>query len=181
MSLADVASIGSLVSGLAVLASLLFLNLQVRQAKLNQQASIWQARLHRQSEIQLGVATGPSLASALSKAISGGEEMSPAEFTQFIAYSRAIFLSAEDAYYQHAGGLLKQTAFNNLIKGTKYALSLPAMRAAWQESRQLHGDEFLEFMDTLARATPVIPPSTAANRLVQWKADVAAAMTPVHP
>jgi hypothetical protein len=40
MSLTDLASIGSLVSGVAVLVSLIYLSLQVKQAERNQQASI---------------------------------------------------------------------------------------------------------------------------------------------
>ena len=40
MSLTDLASLGSLVSAIAVLISLIYLSLQVKQAERNQQASI---------------------------------------------------------------------------------------------------------------------------------------------
>ena len=42
MSLADLASIGSFISGIVVLVSLVYLGLQVRQAKFHQQAAIRQ-------------------------------------------------------------------------------------------------------------------------------------------
>ena len=44
MSLSDLASIGSLVSGVAVLGSLIYLALQVRQTDRNQQAAIRHSR-----------------------------------------------------------------------------------------------------------------------------------------
>ena len=44
MSLFDLASIGSLVSGVAVLVSLVYLSVQVKKAERNQQASIRAAR-----------------------------------------------------------------------------------------------------------------------------------------
>ena len=53
MSLSDWASIGSLVSSIAVLISLIYLALQVRQAERNQQASIRQGRATRMVDIIL--------------------------------------------------------------------------------------------------------------------------------
>ena len=47
MTLADLASIGSFISGLGVLITLIYLGLQVRQAKLHQQGTIRQGRASR--------------------------------------------------------------------------------------------------------------------------------------
>ena len=51
MTLSDLASIGSLISGTAVLVSLVYLSLQVRQTERNQQASIRQGRINRAVEL----------------------------------------------------------------------------------------------------------------------------------
>ena len=47
MDVTDIASIGSLISGLAVLISLVYLSLQVRQAELNQRAVVNQGLIGR--------------------------------------------------------------------------------------------------------------------------------------
>ena len=50
MSLSDLASVGSFVSGIAVLVSLIYLALQVRQAEKNQRALIHQGRVAQSTE-----------------------------------------------------------------------------------------------------------------------------------
>ncbi len=56
MSLSDFASLGSFVSGFAVLISLIYLALQVRLTKRNQQISIRHSRASRIVELHLALA-----------------------------------------------------------------------------------------------------------------------------
>jgi hypothetical protein len=63
MSLSDLASLGSFVSGFAVLLSLIYLALQVRQTKRNQQIAIRHSRASRIVELQLALAD-PAVADA---------------------------------------------------------------------------------------------------------------------
>jgi len=59
MSLSDLASLGSFVAGFAVLTSLVYLALQVRQSERNQQISIRHSRVSRTVELHLALATPP--------------------------------------------------------------------------------------------------------------------------
>ena len=70
MTLSDLASIGSLLSSIAVLVSLVYLSLQLKQADRNQQAAI---RLGRSTRfVEIGIAcTEPSLADAIAKGMAG--------------------------------------------------------------------------------------------------------------
>ena len=63
MSLSDLASLGSFVSGCAVLISLIYLALQVRQTERNQKISIRHSRVSRTVELQLALAD-PGVADA---------------------------------------------------------------------------------------------------------------------
>lgn len=56
MSLSDLASLGSFISGIAVLTSLIYLALQVRQTKRNQQIAIRHTRASRVVELHLALA-----------------------------------------------------------------------------------------------------------------------------
>lgn len=73
MSLSDLASLGSFISALAVLISLIFLYfqlrqlaVQVKQAEKNQQAAIQQSRNHRRIDMFMDRANNPVLAEAFS-------------------------------------------------------------------------------------------------------------------
>jgi hypothetical protein len=66
MTLADLSTIAGLISSLAVLVSLIYLAIQVRQAERNQQASIRQGRATRAVDIILASAE-PALVAAMPK------------------------------------------------------------------------------------------------------------------
>ena len=63
MSLSALASLGSFVSGFAVLISLVYLALQVRQTERNQQISIRHSRVSRTVELHLAL-SDPAVADA---------------------------------------------------------------------------------------------------------------------
>src|SRR5690349_4060192 len=110
MSLSDLASIGSLVSGVAVLVSLVYLSVQVKQAERNQQASIRAARATRIIDLFMGT-TEPSMADAVAKGMQDSDDMTDTQIAQFTAYTSARFFNAEDTFYQYREGLLNEFSF----------------------------------------------------------------------
>src|SRR5215472_15316035 len=103
MSLSDLASLGSVVSGFAVLISLIYLALQVRQTERNQQASIRHSRATRAVDLQLALAD-PGLANVTIRANLDSEALTELELRQFLSLSRAVFFHFEDSFYQHEEG-----------------------------------------------------------------------------
>src|SRR5215831_1269791 len=98
MSLSDLASLGSFVNGFAVLISLVYLALQVRQAKRNQQIAIRHSRVSRIVELHLGLADS-SVADAWLHGSGSPQEITQAEVSQFINVCRALFFHFEDSFY----------------------------------------------------------------------------------
>jgi len=177
MSLSDLASLGSFVSGLAVLVSLVFLyfqvrqvNQQVRQAEKNQQAAIRQGRTATAVQIAL-TATDRELAIASNKVALGAADLTDAELNQALAISRAVFFNYEDAFYQHREGLLDETAFAGWVRTVEAGLAYPNRRVAWRWSRNAYGVEFAAFMDGLLYKVPVSRPDSSVAR---WREDLAA-------
>lgn len=168
MSLSDLASIGNLVSGIAVLISLIYLALQVRQAERNQQASIRQGRATRAVDIILA-AGEPSYADALPKGTAGASDITPAEFGQFTSIYGAFLASAEDTFLQHKEGLLSEAVFASFRESWRQTLAQPGVRALWKLRR--HGFEagFVAFMDALMVEAPNAP---ARDFLAAWKTEV---------
>jgi hypothetical protein len=183
MSLAQLAEIGSFISGVAILTSLIFLyfqfrqiNHQVRQAEKNQKSAIRQARATRTVRIILA-GTDPSLADAFTKGTFGDEDISSTQLTQFGAALRAVFVNCEDTYYQHKEGLLDEAGFAGFVTGLKGSFRYPGFRTQWKSARRNYAIEFVEFMDKLLAETPVNPPTDV---LARWRAGIAAekAMVP---
>ena len=170
MSLSDLASIGSLVSGVAVLVSLVYLSLQVKQAERNQQASIRAARATRTVDLLMGC-TESSLAEAVLKATRGANDISETQVVQFTNYALARFFNAEDAFYQHREGLLKEYNIDGVSNGLRSSFASPGMRAVYKRTRVLRGREFVEFADSLLSTAPA---AASADSTAQFKADMAA-------
>ena len=177
MSLSDLASVGSFVSGFAVLISLIFLyfqlrqlSQQVKQAEKNQQASIAAARANRIYEGRWRVCE-PHMAQAILKAAESPADLSEVELFQFSNQVHAVLISMEDHYRQHASGLLTDDAYAGTLRAQRVFFSLPAARVAWRRLRPVVGEDFEAFMDRQIADTAVQP---FILGLEQFKLDVAA-------
>ena len=89
MSLSDLASIGSLVSGVAVLISLIYLALQVRQAEKNQRAIAAAGRAARSADTLLRMAD-PGSVDAYWLGGDGDETITETELRQFLLIFQAV-------------------------------------------------------------------------------------------
>ena len=170
MTLSDLAAIGSLVSGVAVLVSLVYLSLQVKQAERNQQASIRASRTSRIIDLYMGISE-PSMAEAVVKGMSGIGEMSETQVFQFSSYGSARFFNAEDSFDQHREGLLSEYNIDAVTNGLRSSFASPGMRVVYKRARAMMGREFVEFADRLLVTTPV---AAGADLAARFKADLEA-------
>jgi hypothetical protein len=171
MSLSDLAALGSFVSGFAVLVSLIYLALQVRQTKRNQQISIRHSRASRIVELQLALADS-AVADAWLHGSWRPEEITETEISQFMSLCRALFFHFEDSFYQREEGLLNDDAFETVVAGVRLSARSPGWRAAWKLARPNFGGRFLEFMDGIVARSAAEPPTHLS--LEAWKAAFAA-------
>jgi hypothetical protein len=157
MSLSDLASLGSFVSGVAVLISLIYLALQVRQTKRNQQIAIRHSRATRIVSLQLALADR-AVADAWLHGSASPQEITPTEVSQFINLCRALFFHFEDSFYQREEGLLNDDAFETVVAGARLSARSPGWRAAWRIARPNFRGRFLDFMDGVVAGAAVEPP-----------------------
>ncbi|MBA2590614.1 MAG: hypothetical protein H0U98_18535 [Alphaproteobacteria bacterium] len=170
MSLVDLASIGSFVSGIAVLVSLVYLGLQVRQAKRHQQAAIRQGRADR--IVMMCFSGGdPAVADAVAKGYAGADDITETQLIQFHYICRGIFYHFEEEFFQHKEGLANDAYYESFLKGTKLMACEPGLRVQWRQQRAGFVPEFAAVMDKLLAQTQ---PRLHSDALAQWKAAIAA-------
>jgi len=166
MALSDLAALGSFVSGFAVLVSLIYLALQVRQTERNQQISIRHSRASRIVELHLALAA-PGVAGAWLHGSGSPQEVTETELSQFINLCRALFFHFEDSFYQREEGLLNDDAFETVVAGARLSARSPGFRAAWKIARSNFGGRFLDFMDGVVAGAASEPPVDLS--LEAWK------------
>jgi hypothetical protein len=160
MSLSDLASLGNLVGGIAVLVSLAYLSVQVRQNSKHTRALIQQGRAQRGWEFNMRLAdASTSLAQVWISGRSADPTMTEEQEVRYLGICRAAFLAHEDSFRQHRAGLYEDAAYEGSLLVLKSRVAHPGMRAAWRMLRDTFDPEFRLAVDEIVRATPSHAPS----------------------
>lgn len=179
MNLSDIASIGSLISGVAVLVSLVYLSQQIRQSSKHSRALIQQGRAARISETALHIADLRE-DDGIEKCFQGDTDVDAKAVGRFMNICRSIFISAEDSFFQRKEGLLDDMAFASFETSIRSGMGSAGVRAGWLITREMYEPEFRAYVD---RALSDMPPvGSAGGRSLQgWKAAVAALLPDTAP
>ena len=166
MSLEQIFYVSQTIAAVAVIASLIYLAMQVRQAERVQRATMQQGRADRTSQASLALAN-PDLARVLQKGMAGDRELTRDEFTQWMWICRALFLSGEDSFLQHEAGMLSDAAFDSYVAGVKFYFSMPGMRAAWKLSEGQFGSGYRAFGNAMLAQTEMT--SQNGDAYSEWR------------
>ena len=178
MNLSDLAALGSFVSGLAVLVSLVFLYFQLRQ--LN--AQVQQSETNQRALLNQGVATRvteglrwsaePHFSDLISRIYAGDTKFSASEIQQIRSLLRYRLISIQDNYVQLRSGLIDRLIFDNVLEGTRPWLAQPVFRAVWLNSRLTYPPEWRAYVDGLIADLPLAEPIDAIAQFEARLADV---------
>lgn len=176
MGLSDFSSLAGIVSSAAVVISLIYLSLQIKQAQRNQQALMQQTRTAGITDMNLALAD-PAIAAAYNKGLAGNSDMTTTEVRQFLSLARCGFINMENNFIQHHDGLMSDEAFHSALEGARFQATFPGMRAAWRQSRRAYGKNFVAFFDPIVEAGAQAPtPETSRD----WRAALTTETKKLH-
>jgi len=160
VSLSDLASIGSLVSGVAVLISLVFLyfqlrqvNAQVRQTERNQRSLINQGATARSIAANAWLSE-PHMSAVFGKAMSEPDALSDVEVFQLAALLRNAMLGFQDSVVQHRSGLADDITLRHAEASLRFFLSVPAVRALYRMFASTYAPDLRTVVDRIIAETP---------------------------
>ncbi len=165
MGMADITSIAADMGALALVVTLVFLNLQMRQSEKNQRALIQQGRANRTVDIAIGIMKA-DFAKVYYRCANGDAEINETELAQFMGYCRAVFLGAEDSFLQNKESLLGNLAFVSFETSLHAIFVAPGVRAMWKLTRDWYEPQFALFIDEIVKEAAKRPP---INQVTQWK------------
>jgi hypothetical protein len=165
MSLSDLASIGSFASGVAVVISVAFLALQMRQANANQKSLMQQGRSARTVDILMKMSE-PVLSQTIVRAFDDASDDAAGVFA-FYAFACACFWNYEDSFLQLRAKTLDSRGWAMDELTLRGLFANPAYRAAWRMARAgMHGD----YRDYLDKLMSEIRPSEPRDVAQAWRA-----------
>ncbi len=165
MSLSDLASIGSFLSGVAVVVSFAFLALQMRQANANQKSLMQQGRSARTVDMLMKMSE-PGLSETLVSAFDGGTG-EPARVFAFYSFACACFWNYEDSFLQFRSKTLDARGWATDELTLRGLMGNPAYRAVWRMARAGMNADYRNYLDRLMAE---VQPSEPRDVAQVWRA-----------
>jgi hypothetical protein len=172
MTLATLVNIGSLISSVAVLISLVYLNRQLRQGALNQRSKMDRGRSQQVGEWLQYVAQ-PDTAALILRGHAGDPTLTPLECHRYLWSMYPLILHFEDSFFQHRDEMISEPQYASIVGHLKSRCPSPGFRALWLHVRPRFPEEFVAFVDALMRETPV-ETDESGDWTAQWRTHAAA-------
>lgn len=131
MTLEEIYFLSQILAAVAIVGSLVFVGLQLRQGDRTQRALMHQATIQRTMELNTRL-TDPTITALLVKARDARAAWNATEIWQLRAMIRVLVLHVEDMDWQRRAGLLDQAAFDNVLTVARGLFSLPGFRICWE-------------------------------------------------
>ena len=177
MELRVLADLGEFVGGLAVIASLAYLALQVRQNTQSLRTENYGRALDRIASIQSLLARDRELARMFARAVADPAQLTPVERIQFTWGLYEFFGAFEFMFHASRAQTLPAEIWERWCATTVFWLSFPGVQRWWESRPAPFTASFTAFIDGLRRDGH--PDSAALQRWGAFVAGRAAAETPV--
>jgi hypothetical protein len=151
MTLEELAYISQIVGVVAVLASLIFVGLQIRQNTRALKATSHHAVTDSFNAINNLIVSDPKMARLWRLGMAGMEGFDEDERVSFSFMALAYMRIFETLYYQYSNGTLDKKLFDAELKTLKWSVTNPGFRAWWAVNPISLSAEFRAFIDGLIR------------------------------
>jgi hypothetical protein len=140
----------TILANIGVIASLVFLGMQVRQEAAASRAATFQQLKDSWVQTNLAEATSVDLANAFETAqTQGWESASPVERRLLSGFIRTLFHNWSNAYYHYGDGTLDVNQWQSYIREMRSGMGSPLLRQVWSDWGFVYDDQFRELMNEL--------------------------------
>lgn len=155
-----------MIGAVAVVVSLIYLAVQIRQGTQSIQSSTHQSNTALFSSMFSQLAD-PEVAAAYAVGLTGSPDIKPRQYTQFFLICRGLFVSFENQFFQFQQGMLDADVYRGYERSIcQQLLAFRGFRIWWKQSRNVFSPQFIEYVDQLIEDTP----EHETNHLLdEWK------------
>ena len=143
-----ISAVGEIVGAGAVVVSLIYLSIQIRQNTKASKAATVQDMTNKWVQINLWSAESPERRFKMTDL-----DPSSAEFLQGLALYRALFHQWANNLYQFNNGVLDEASFKPTIAEIQHILSVPQRRnsfsVAWMAAKHIYHEDFQNLFESL--------------------------------
>jgi hypothetical protein len=147
MSLEDLGNIGEFVAAIAVVISLVYLAIQIRQNTHSVRSSTFQAAIRDNTEIIDPLLRDPELNRIWYEGIRDFDSLSTEERRLFATYMTTALLRLENLVYQSRCGALDPESWEGTRGNFKNTFSQPGTRVWWKRARHIFNRQLQDFIE----------------------------------
>lgn len=141
---------GEFFGSIAVVATLAYLAVQVRQSTRVARAEISQRMSEQVQDIDIAILANPEAAELLDRVGKDTALLEGPDFWRWTSFALARIDHAENLFYQYRAGTLDRSRLDSLMVPIHYSFSsMPRLRGTWISIRDSVDPDFRQYMDTL--------------------------------
>lgn len=157
MSLEQASFLAQIVSALAVIASLIFVGIQLRRATSAIRATSSQAHSSLYTDLVQSIIDNADFATAWSVGLTDPKALNEADWVRFVAYASALFRLYESSRVQWLHGRLDEEHWHTIERQAADFGQLPGLTIAWKLRGHWFSPEFRAWFEGLAPAEVPMP------------------------
>ncbi|MBA3525949.1 MAG: hypothetical protein H0T82_03390 [Sphingomonas sp.] len=156
MSLEQLSSLAQIISAAAVIASLIFVGLQLRHAAAAIRVSSSQAHSSLYTDLVQSIIDNEDFARIWSVGINDPKALKEDEWVRFVAYASALFRLYESSRVQWLHRRLDEEHWRTIERQAAELGQLPGLRSAWNLRGHWYSSEFRKWFEGLVpeKSTP---------------------------
>lgn len=147
MTIQDWGALGEMVGGVAIIFSLIYVGVQIRQNTNTLRLSTAHNAAVDLSDIYLIPATHGDFADIFYRGLQDLDSLQGAEMVRFYGFFHKYFRSWEDAYYQFTHGALEAGPFAGITSQMLALAAMPGVRKYWRDRRSWYTPKFQDYVD----------------------------------
>ena len=125
MTLQDWGSIGELVGGVAVIITLIYLAIQIREYRLGMSSATLHATVQGFNQVNLLLGEHPEIAEVIERGVNDPDSLDEREQAQYVWVQRAYVNIYEDLYQQYQSGACPKAFWEKFARELKQTLDAP--------------------------------------------------------
>ena len=156
MSLEQWSYLSQIVGGVAVIASLIFVGVQLRQNTKAVLAQTSQAHATCYQQIIAGISDNGEFARIWRIGLLDYESLNPDERARFLAFTSMLFRFYESSQVQAQRGTLDAEHWHTIAQQVADLVTLPGIQAWWTLRRHWHSERFRDWFESLPKRAPAV-------------------------
>jgi len=154
ITLEQVYYIGEIIGLVAVIGSLIFVGLQVRQNAQAVRVNMANSISTEWVNLQAAFATDGELSGIVFKGMQDLNDVTSEEKFRFYVWQHASLLALSDAYFQYRQGALSPDSWFGLRSYFTNLSDMPGFRTYWDERREIFPESFRSYFEKEMLAKP---------------------------